>query len=206
MPSFSQARRRILAPAHRAAAGPTTTAPFPSSTRPQPLTMLDHPRRTSMPGADGLQLYHPLTLQSLPSTPNHHHPGSDYVGSNRHLGLPPSNRSSHMGLGALDFGSSRHMGIYSPGHAPHSAGPTSSSNHYISSDVPLSAPPLGTNPFPSHPPHQSHSNANLYPTFNPSPRLMGQTNAQQEQQSQQYFNDGHPHSGSTPGSGYGTPQ
>ncbi|KAL4249280.1 hypothetical protein ABKN59_008412 [Abortiporus biennis] len=46
------ARRRILAPAHRAAAGPTTTTPFSSRSGP---SVLDTGRRASMP-ADSLQL------------------------------------------------------------------------------------------------------------------------------------------------------
>ncbi|KZT12132.1 uncharacterized protein LAESUDRAFT_733964 [Laetiporus sulphureus 93-53] len=60
------ARRRILAPAHRAAAGPTTTTPF--SSRPGgaqgPSSVLDSGRRASMP-TDSLQLYYPMSLQSL---------------------------------------------------------------------------------------------------------------------------------------------
>ncbi|KAH6907968.1 hypothetical protein BKA70DRAFT_1427206 [Coprinopsis sp. MPI-PUGE-AT-0042] len=56
------ARRRILAPAHRAASGPTTTAPFPPSSR--SLGLIDPMgRRASMPAADSLQLYHPMSLQ-----------------------------------------------------------------------------------------------------------------------------------------------
>ncbi|TFK70383.1 hypothetical protein BDN72DRAFT_839098 [Pluteus cervinus] len=199
------ARRRILAPAHRAASGPTTTAPFPPTGRSASLSgLLDHStRRSSMPGADSLQLYHPMTLQSMPGTPagHHHHGGSDYVGPGRHmLSIPPVR--THMGSG-LDYNSNRHMGLYNPSQAPHSAGPTPSS-HYMSSD-PLSAPPtLPTNPFSHHSPQQSHhSGANLYPTFNPSPR---QASTQADQPPQQYFSDGHSHPGSTPGSGYGTPQ
>ncbi|KAF7422940.1 hypothetical protein PC9H_011104 [Pleurotus ostreatus] len=126
------ARRRILAPAHRASSGPTTTAPFPPirasmsslssnsphsahphhlSSSPYPLLHSGmnsglHPhysnagmnmggfdplvRRASMP-ADTLQLYHPMTLQSLPSTPTHHHP------SHLHDSPPPQHHqhSSH---------------------------------------------------------------------------------------------------------------
>ncbi|TFK40705.1 hypothetical protein BDQ12DRAFT_733908 [Crucibulum laeve] len=183
------ARRRILAPAHRAASGPTTTAPFPPSGRSASLSTLLDPvgRRSSMPNADSMQLYHPMTLQSMP--PSHHHHSSDYSGSSRLLGLP----SSRSHLGALDFSSSRHMGIY---QGPHSAGPGHSS-HYLSSDVPLSAPPsLSGNPFSSH----SSQQQNLYPSVLPSPRLPPPS------QSQQYFNEGQSHSGSAPGSGYATPQ
>ncbi|KAI0061602.1 hypothetical protein BV25DRAFT_726026 [Artomyces pyxidatus] len=62
------ARRRILAPVHRPSSGPATTHPLPS----QPQRLM-HPgvstgtllRRASMP-TDSLQLYHPLSLQSIP--------------------------------------------------------------------------------------------------------------------------------------------
>ncbi|KAF8654613.1 hypothetical protein AX16_003525 [Volvariella volvacea WC 439] len=201
------ARRRILAPAHRAAAGPTTTAPFPSTGRSTSISgLLDHSgRRSSMPNADSLQLYHPMTLQSLPNTPgrvDYHHSNPDYIGSRHLIGMPPA-RSSQMSPGNnLDFGASR---LYVPSQASHPAGPTSSS-HYMPSDVPLSAPPvLPPNPFSSHPTHQPHHpGGNLYPTFH-SPRLSGQS-TQSQDQPQQYFNDGHSHPGSTPGSGYATPQ
>ncbi|KAJ8521070.1 hypothetical protein ONZ45_g2184 [Pleurotus djamor] len=55
------ARRRILAPAHRASSGPTTTAPFPPINRSALFDPLA--RRASMP-AESLQLYPPMTLQS----------------------------------------------------------------------------------------------------------------------------------------------
>ncbi|KAJ7242873.1 hypothetical protein B0H12DRAFT_958635, partial [Mycena haematopus] len=70
------ARRRILAPAHRAASGPTTTAPYPQQGGRGPLNGLMDARRASLPGADSLQLYHPMTLQSLPHHPSHGHPHS----------------------------------------------------------------------------------------------------------------------------------
>ncbi|KAF8967101.1 hypothetical protein BDZ97DRAFT_566160 [Flammula alnicola] len=91
------ARRRILAPAHRAASGPTTTAPFPPSGRSASLSGLLDPigRRASMPAAEALQLYHPMTLQSMPNSPSgHHHHSSDYIGGpSRHM-LGMSSRSS----------------------------------------------------------------------------------------------------------------
>ncbi|KAF8237132.1 hypothetical protein L208DRAFT_553340 [Tricholoma matsutake] len=191
------ARRRILAPAHRAASGPTTTAPFPPSGRSASLSgLLDHGgRRSSMSTPDSLQLYHPMTLQSMPSAPGGYHHGSDHTSSRNLLGLPIS-RSSHS-MSGVDY-NQRHVGGY-PG--PHSAGPTPPS-HYMSSDMPLSAPSsISNNPFSSH---HSPSQQNMYPPFNPSPRLSHA--AQAEQSPQTYFNDGHSHSGSAPGSGYGTPQ
>ncbi|GLB38288.1 putative homeobox KN domain containing protein [Lyophyllum shimeji] len=189
------ARRRILAPAHRAASGPTTTAPFPPTGRSASLSgLLDH-RRASMPTAETLQLYHPMTLQTMPGA---HHP-SEYPSSRSMLGMP-INRPHQLGpASGMEFNGRHHMGLYSPGQGPHSAGPTSSS--YMSSDVPLSAPPsLSNNPFASH--HTSQPQ-NVYPSFNPSPRLPP---TGQGDQPSQYFNDGHSHSGSAPGSGYATPQ
>jgi len=125
------ARRRILAPAHRAASGPTTTTPFPPSGRnASSANMMD--RRASMP-SDNLQLYHPLSLQSLPH--NHHHNLSpEYVGSTRHmLGLPPVQRASYSGPSSTGS-------LYVPTSA--------SLAQSYSSAAPMSAPPsLAPNPF-----------------------------------------------------------
>ena len=148
-----------------------------------------------MPTADSLQLYHPMTLQSMPNTSGGYHHGSDHSSSRNMMGLPLS-RSSHP-LGGMEY-SSRHLSGYS---GPHSAGPAPPS-HYMSSEMPLSAPPsMPSNPFTSH---HSSSQQNIYPSFNPSPRLSH--SAQTEHPPQHYFNDGHSHSGSAPGSGYATPQ
>jgi hypothetical protein len=150
-----------------------------------------------MPTADSLQLYHPMTLQSMPSAPGgYHHHGSDHTSSRSMLGMPIS-RSSHA-MSGMDY-NQRHMGPYP---SPHSAGPAPPS-HYMSSDMPLSAPPsIPSNPFTSpHPPAQQ----NMYPSFNPSPRLSSHS-AQPEQSPQHYFDGAHSHSGSAPGSGYATPQ
>jgi hypothetical protein len=152
-------------------------------------------RRASMPSADALQLYHPMTLQSMPNSPSNHHHSSDYSGgSSRHM-LAPS-RSSHHLSGGLEYSQSRPIGggLYAPGQGTHSSSHTPSS--YMSSDVPLSgAPPL---PFSSHSSSHSSSQQNMYPpSLLPSPRSTA---------SQQYFNEGHSHSGSGSGSNYGTPQ
>ncbi|KAF8195517.1 hypothetical protein BJ912DRAFT_1021225 [Pholiota molesta] len=175
------ARRRILAPAHRAATGPTTTAPFPPSGRSASLSGLLDPigRRASMPTADALQLYHPMTLQSMPNSPSGHHHHSDYVGGpSRHMLGMSSSRSSH-----------HHGGHGGSGH---------SQSSYMNSDMPLSAPPsLSNNPFSSHGgSHGSSGQQGLYSNMLPSPRSSSQPG---------YFNDGPSHSGST-SSGYGTPQ
>ena len=141
-----------------------------------------------MPSADALQLYHPMTLQSMPNSPSTHHHSSDYGGgSSRHM-LGPS-RSSHHLSGGLEYSQSRPIGgLYAPGQSTHSSSHTPSS--YMSSDVPLSGPPPYNN---SHPPSQQ----NMYPSLLPSPRSTAP---------QQYFSEGHSHSGSGSGSGYGTPQ
>lgn len=202
-----QARRRILAPAHRAASGPTTTAPFPPSNRASLSGLLDPiGRRASMPTADALQLYHPMTLQSMPNSPSHHH-HHDYVGGpSRHmLGMSSSRSSHHHVSGLSDYNQGRHsgMGLYVPsgqggGHG-HGHGPSSGSS-YLASDVPLSAPPsLSGNPFSSHGggSHGSSGGQGLYSNMLPSPRASSA--------GQGYFNDGPSHSGST-SSGYATPQ
>ncbi|KAG6828282.1 hypothetical protein H0H92_008492 [Tricholoma furcatifolium] len=197
------ARRRILAPAHRAASGPTTTAPFPPSSRSASLGgLLDHNgRRASMPSPEALSLYTPMTLQTVHS----HH---DYSSSTRSmLGGLPVGRSTLGPASGVDFtqrhhGHSHggHMNMYSSGHGhghphgPHSAGPTPSSHHYgiPASEIPLSAPAYG-----HHPASQGYG-----PSY--SSRGAPPPGAQGEQGG--YFNDGHSHSGSTPGSGYATPQ
>ena len=145
-----------------------------------------------MPSSDALQLYHPMTLQSMPNSPSNHHHSSDYGGSSRHLLGLPSSRSNHHLSGGLDYSQSRQMGLYAPGQGSHSS--THTPSPYMSSDVPLSAPPpLSNNPYNPH----SSSPPNMYPSLLPSPRSTAQ---------QQYFSEGHSHSGSGSGSGYGTPQ
>lgn len=178
---------------------------------------MDPGRRSSMPSPESLQLYHPLTLQSMSNNNSsghhhnhHHHHPSDYsTGSGRSMhGLPTISRGSHqVGGGAPPSeynSSSRHhqMGLYPPGQAPQSAGPTPSSHYNMSSDVTLSAP----NPFSSH--HNNHSSQaqNIYPSYSSRQPAPGGDQQQQQQQPSHYFSDGHSHPGSAPGSGYGTPQ
>ncbi|KAF5318255.1 hypothetical protein D9611_014686 [Ephemerocybe angulata] len=182
------ARRRILAPAHRAASGPTTTAPFPPPGRSASLSgLLDNSRRSSMPTQDSLQLYHPMSLQSMPNTPSGHH-ASDY----RMLSGMNSSRSHHHMNGGhnLEYSSRGHL-MYSTSGSHQGNG--HSSYHALANDVPLSAPPtLSGNPFTQ--PHGSSHGGGGY-GGGLSPRLPSATNGGT------YFD-----SGSAPGSGYGTPQ
>ncbi|KAF5376832.1 hypothetical protein D9757_008894 [Collybiopsis confluens] len=119
------ARRRILAPA-RPSTNPTTTAPFPPVGRSASLSGLLDPlgRRASLPTSapDSLNLYHPMSLPSMPGG----HP-ADYMGR-----MP----------GGLDYPpqGGRNMNMY----------PNSMQQSYMNSSVPLSAPPsLSNNPFSS---------------------------------------------------------
>ncbi|KAJ7808869.1 hypothetical protein B0H14DRAFT_3481931 [Mycena olivaceomarginata] len=199
------ARRRILAPAHRAASGPTTTAPYPPQGGRGSLNGLLDARRASLPGADSLQLYHPMTLQSLPHH-NHghapHHPHHAYHPAH-HPDMGGYGRSMRMGPGmGLDFSQQPHP---SQQHQPQSAHPHSQPRGGMypgaggAYGVPLSAPASMSGPNPFSPPTG----------YLPSPR---------EEGGRQYFDSPHPGNGgggggssgngseSAPGSGYGTPQ
>ncbi|KAI3611006.1 sin component scaffold protein cdc11, partial [Moniliophthora roreri] len=177
------ARRRILAPA-RPSTNPTTTAPFPPTGRSASLSGLIDPmaRRASLP-ADTVQLYPPLSLQSLP--PNRG--PVEYMGS---AGRPMLSHQHQMGSG-LDYNAShgRNIGNIYPNAMPQQ-------QSYMGSGVPLSAPPtMSNNPF-------------AYPNTSPNPNGSYSRGPGQDQQ---YFSDGTgaSHSngpGSAPGSGYGTPQ
>lgn len=220
-----QARRRILAPAHRAASGPTTSAPYPSATRTTPATnaMLEPvSRRTSIP-AESLQLYHPMSLQSIPSSNQNHapSPSADYVGSNRHLvGMPQrSSHQYHGGSSGLDVPQSRHSMAYVPGQGHHS-GNGSQAGHYIPSGVPMSAPPsLSASPFGSHSlgghhhhgqslySSHHHHQSSLSPSFLPSPtqgseRLPVHST---EQHTHNYYGESQPHPSSNAGSAFSGP-
>lgn len=156
--------------------------------------------------ADSLQLYHPMTLQSMPNTPHsHHHHHSEYPSSSRHLLNLPTARSHHQvgGGNHLDYAQNRNLGLYAPGQGPHSAGHSHSSHPSHYSSLPLSAPPTlpPNNPFTSSNPQPQQQMYNNYP---PSPRVPSAAPVEQSQP--QYYSDGHSHSGSAPGSGYGTPQ
>ncbi|KAI0364089.1 hypothetical protein BV20DRAFT_53852 [Pilatotrama ljubarskyi] len=113
------ARRRILAPARHNTAGPTTTTPFATRSgvgigMPAPgmgglgvPSPLDTGRRMSMP-ADSLQLYYPMSLQSLGHDPHGHQM------STRHMvNMSRSLSSSHATAGSLGLGHHGH------GHSPY---------------------------------------------------------------------------------------
>ncbi|KIJ14925.1 hypothetical protein PAXINDRAFT_163161 [Paxillus involutus ATCC 200175] len=222
------ARRRILAPAHRAASGPTTSAPYPPpATRiTATTTMLDSvSRRASLP-ADSLQLYHPMSLQSIPSSnqSHAHSAGTEYVGSSRHI-LGMSQRSSHQyngtgggGSSGLDFSQNRLSLPYVPGQGHHSGG-GSQSGHYLASGVPMSAPAsLSPNPFASHNlgGHHHHTQSmysshhhqsSLSPSFLPSPsqgsdRLPAHPT---DPHSHSYYGEGQSHTSTNPGSAFSGP-
>ncbi|KAF7297699.1 Homeobox domain-containing protein [Mycena kentingensis (nom. inval.)] len=198
------ARRRILAPAHRAASGPTTTAPYPPpGTRSTSLNGLLDARRASLPGADSLQLYHPMTLQSLPPHGHGHHPGHAPYPHPHDMGYGRASVPSlRMGPGlGMDFGPA------SAGPAPGRGGPGmyGQPGQGGAYGVPLSAPASMSG---------AHQNPFAAPpgTYLPSPREDGRGGGGA------YFDSpvsappssggggggGGPESG--PGSAYGTPQ
>ncbi|CAL1713422.1 unnamed protein product [Somion occarium] len=163
------ARRRILAPAHRAAQGPTTTTPFSSRSGP----LIDTGRRASMP-TDTLQLYYPMTLQ----------PFEHGMSSTRQMVGMTRSLSSHSSVGSLSATASHHH-PYDSSYAsnrlsypsgvstlhPHAQSHSSSGSHsnggsagYLS--VPMSAPAISNpNPFLGSQPHQQQS---LYSNSTPS--------------------------------------
>lgn len=211
-----QARRRILAPAHRAAQGPTTSAPYPSSTRTVPPSLLDPvARRASLP-AESLQLYHPMSLQSLPAS--HHHQNSapaDYGATTRQLLARPSHYNGSGGGSGLDYPQNR-LGLssYNIGHSHHSG--SGGQSGYLPSGVPMSAPPsLPPNPFAPHNMHTQtslystqHHHSSLSPGFNPSP---SQSSARlpshsADSQSHAYYNEGQLHSSVNTGPAFSAPQ
>lgn len=164
------ARRRILAPAHRAASGPTTTTPFPPSSRNASSGgMIDSmTRRASMP-SENLQLYQPLSLQSLPHG-HHHNISTEYVGSTRHmLGLPPVQRASYSGpsstTGGMYVPSSANMGQSYSSAAPMSAPPGLAPNSYLNG----SQPPLYSSQQQQQQQHHHHHHGSASPGYLPSP-------------------------------------
>lgn len=214
-----------MAPAHRAAAGPTTTTPFSSRSGP----IIDSARRASIP-TDTLQLYYPMTLQpfdhgvsstrqmvsmtrslssshatvgSLSATANHHHPydSSSYA----------SNRLSYSGT--------LHPHAQSSGNSSGGGG----SGAYLS--VPMSAPAISNpNPFLGSQPHQQQSlySNSTQPTSQNSPYMHSPSHSTsssggrvltpheerdyQSQSSSRYSFPDHHSSSPQPGSGFGTPQ
>lgn len=202
-----QARRRILAPAHRAASGPTTSAPYPPAARTAPaVSAMLEPRRSATLPQESLQLYHPISLQSMSASNQNHAPSppSEYVGSNRHLvGL--SSRSYHGGSSSLDVAPSRHPMTYVPGQGHH-AGNGSQAGHYIPSGVPMSAPPyshsLGGHHHGSLYSSQHHHQSSLSPSFLPSPT---QGSEGTDHTPHSYYGESQPHASTNPGSAFSGP-
>ncbi|KAF8208592.1 hypothetical protein K438DRAFT_1573593 [Mycena galopus ATCC 62051] len=203
------ARRRILAPAHRAASGPTTTAPYPpQGGRSASLSGLMDARRASLPGADSLQLYHPMTLQSLPhhphsAHPSHHphhayHPQHGPQGHHPDMGYGRSGGPMRMGPGmGLDFSQPR--GMYGPG------GPGAGYG------VPLSAPATMGNANPFSPPtgylpSPREDRAQYFDGPHPGPHTPSGGGNGNGGGSNSGNGGGSGGSESAPGSGYGTPQ
>lgn len=172
--------------------------------------------------SETLQLYTPMTLQSMPhSSHSHHHHHSDYapVLRHNHFGVPPARSHHQVGGGGgnthnLDYAQNRNLGLYSSGHGggatTTSASHSQSSQHF--SNLPLSAPPsMPNNPFSAQQQQQqqSHSPApqGMYTGFTSGSPRLPPAQPESQQQQQPYFGDGtHSHPGSAPGSGYGTPQ
>ncbi|TFK86263.1 hypothetical protein K466DRAFT_493140 [Polyporus arcularius HHB13444] len=117
------ARRRILAPARHSTAGPTTTTPFATRSGGVGMGMpgmpgmgglgapsaLDPSRRMSV---DSLQLYYPMSLQSLGGHDPHGHLSPP---STRHMvGMTRSLSSSHATAGSLSG-----LGHHGHGHSPY---------------------------------------------------------------------------------------
>lgn len=213
------ARRRILAPAHRAAQGPTTSAPYPSSTRTVPASSLLDPvaRRASLP-AESLQLYHPMSLQSLQGGHGHQNSASaEFGGSGRQLLARPAHYSGGGGGGGggLEYSQNRlGLSTYNLGHNHHSG--SEGQSGYLSSGVPMSAPPsLQPNPFGSHNMHNQsslysaqHHHSSLSPGFisspsQSSPRLPAHS---ADSQSHSYYSEGPLHPSVNAGPTYSAPQ
>jgi len=167
-----------------------------------------------------LQLYHPMSLQSLPSSNQNHAPSpGDYVGSNRHL-VGMAHRSSHQyhgGSSGLDVPQSRHSIPYVPGQGHHS-GHGSPAAHYIPSGVPMSASPsLSASPFASHNlgGHHHHGQSlyssqhhqpSLSPSFLPSPTQGSERlPAHSTEHTHSYYGESQPHPSSNPGSAFSGP-
>ncbi|EPS98668.1 hypothetical protein FOMPIDRAFT_1042402 [Fomitopsis schrenkii] len=205
------ARRRILAPAHRAAQGPTTTTPF--SSRPGPgmvPSVLDTGRRASMP-TDSLQLYYPMSLQSLGN--DGHMPAST-----RHMvSMTRSMSSSNATAGSLSqghhgHGSSPYAHTLDPPYSSHSrmgyGGGGLGHSHgsgYGGGGMGMGGPGLpGTSSF------LGSSGSQLYGSsggYTQSPQSGARMSIQQEESTSRYTFPDHsvsPQPG--PGSGYGTPQ
>ncbi|TFK48630.1 hypothetical protein OE88DRAFT_1713800 [Heliocybe sulcata] len=190
------ARRRILAPAQRAASNPSTTSPYPASRPAATAALIQNGRRASMP-TDSLQLYHPLSLQSLPSQ----HSTPDYMQSRHMMG---AQRASISGAYGMDYSTNR------LGYVGQSSGHSYMSSHSVPMTAPaaLSGSPLslhGSGGYSHQAPglyaqQQSHHSGGGYLTGQNSGGNGGGGGGRDR-----YYSDSHSN-GSAPGSGYPTPQ
>ncbi|KAN0123277.1 hypothetical protein V8E52_002609 [Russula decolorans] len=119
------ARRRILAPVHRPSSGPATTHPLPSQRSHSGVSTGTLLRRASMP-TDSLQLYHPLSLQSIS------HAGSGPLSADPYY--PPTNQRNALENG-YGGGRSSMLGSYTQQSGGASGGytfptPASMSSHH----------------------------------------------------------------------------
>jgi hypothetical protein len=175
------ARRRILAPVHRPSTGPATTHPLPSQrgathSGVSTGTLL---RRASMP-TDSLQLYHPLSLQSIS------HTGSGPIGSDPYYA--PSTQRSVLENGYGGGRSTSMIGNY----AQHSGGAGAGYTFPTPASISSHGYAMGNQHAPSymssHGPMSSSSGHGYYT----------------QQQHQQYFSGSHQDRGTpTPSSGSG---
>ncbi|EIN12331.1 hypothetical protein PUNSTDRAFT_141073 [Punctularia strigosozonata HHB-11173 SS5] len=196
------ARRRILAPAQRAAQAPTTTAPYAAGrAASMTSTLVANARRASMPtsvGSDSMQLYHPSSMGAIYGHPHSAHAGAaDYL----RLSMP---RTAHGGYGSMEYSGYRLTYPGAHGH-PHAAG------GYVSSGIPMSAPPsLAGGPFSAG---ISGSMQALYAPSayrsQPAPATANHDSATPPTQEQngdaRYYGGSHTAS-PQPGNGYTTPQ
>lgn len=124
-----QARRRILAPAHRATQAGTANGPYATvlsggGGAPHTRSLIDAGRRASMP-TDSLALYHPMSLQSIPDYATGGGPSTRQL-----VSISRSMSSGHASVGSL----SGHHHLSHHHHHP---------QHHLSHH-------------PSHQPHQHH--------------------------------------------------
>lgn len=225
---FPQARRRILAPARHSTAGPTTTTPF--ATRggvgmgmPAPgmgglgvPSPLDTGRRMSMP-TDSLQLYYPMSLQSL--DPHGHQM------STRHMvNMSRSMSSSHATAGSIGLGHHGH------GHSPYGMSDSSYAQGRLSYGSTTALHPSSTHPHhggsstspggffgmsssggggnylggsPIYGQSTSYAQSSSHHHAAPSPRVLTPGN---DDQAGYRFPEHSASPGPQSGSGYGTPQ
>lgn len=133
------ARRRILAPAQRAAAQAAANSPYGNRSASMTASLIDQGRRNSMPTstmADSMQLHYPPHMASVPGYAQDYLPGQRPM-----LSIP---RGSY----PVDYG---HRVSYAPPmHNP--------AGHYVPSGVPMSAPPT----MPATPFGNGYPNGQVY--------------------------------------------